>query len=161
LIEARGDAGHTGFDTLNRILREGMIRGSSRMIRGMTPVVSFTERLPHDLAHLIKWRTGLARWTFEPYGIAIGKEVLLKLGTSRVIYGEKEVYAAIPLDERYRFQSVNPASKDWSEEREWRLQGGLDLETVRPEDIVVLVRTVREAATIEDRFALTVIPVSS
>jgi len=160
LIEGRGDAGHSGFDALNRILRERLIRGSSRMIRGTTPVVSFTERFPHDIAHLIKWRTGLARWTFEPYGIAIRKEALLNLGATQVIYGEEKVYAALPVEERYRFQLVDPACKDWSEEREWRLQGSLGLEVIKLDDIIILVRTVREAAMIEDRFALTGIPVN-
>lgn len=129
------------------------------MIRGTTPAVSFTERLPHDMAHLMKWRTGLARWTLEPYGIAISKEALLKLGVGQVIYGGEEVYAALPLEERYRFQLVDPACKDWSEEREWRLPGSLVFGAITSDDIIVLVRTEREAATIEDRFALTAIPV--
>ncbi len=161
LIEGRADAGHSGFDTLNRILREGVIRGSNRMTRGMTRVVSFTECLPHDLAHLIKWRTGLARWTFEPYGIAIRSDVLMKLGASQVIYGEEELYKALPEEERHRFQMINPACGDWSEEREWRLKGNLDLETVKAKNMVVLVRTMQEATAIEDEFALAVIPLTA
>jgi len=158
LVEELDDAAHTGFDTLNRILREGMIRGSSRMIRGTTPVVSLTECLPHNLSHLIKWRTGLARWTFEPYGIALDGELLLKLGADRVIYGDDRVYESLPPEERYRFQLADPARNNWSEEREWLLKGNLDLREVRSEDIVILVRTVEEAATVQDRFGLTALP---
>ncbi|MFH1114501.1 MAG: hypothetical protein V1792_11320 [Pseudomonadota bacterium] len=157
LIAGHGDAAHTAFDTLIRILREGLIRGSSRMIRGTVPVVSFTECLPPDLFPLIKWRTGLARWSFEPYGIAVEKEVLLKLGARRVVYGDEKVYESLPPEERYRFQLLGSAGKDWSGEREWRLRGNLDIKNIEREDMVVVVRTMREAASVEERFALAVI----
>ncbi len=157
LVECHGDAAHTGFDTLNRILLEGFIRGSSRMIRGTTPVVSFTEHLPPDVLQLIEWRKGLARWSFEPYGIAVEKEVLLRLGVGQVIYGDERVYDSLPTDKRYLFQLVKSAGKEWSEEREWRLLGNLHLKDVGHEGIVVVVRTMQEATAIEDGFALNVI----
>lgn len=160
LIEGDHDAAHTALDTLNRILTERIIRGSNRMTRGARPVVSFTGHLPDRLNDLVKWRTGLARWTFERYGIAVRKETLVRLGAGQVIYGDEAFYEQMPIDERYLFQLTHRSGKDWSEEEEWRLPGSLDLADVDPRDIVVMVPTPEEAAVIERMFHLTVMILS-
>ncbi len=72
----RGEPGaaHRVLDTLLRIVREGRIRGGSRLIRGRDPMVSLTARAPQEMAELASWNRSLIRWSFEPYGIAIHRE---------------------------------------------------------------------------------------
>jgi hypothetical protein len=154
VIEKHCHAAHTAFDTLNRILEEKLIRGSSRMIRGKSRVVSFTECYPVELNHLIEWRTGLIRWNLEPYGIAIRKDTLLNLGVGRVVYGAEEDYAGLNMLERYRFQLNDRPGKDWTVEKEWRLLGDLHIEKIRREDLVVIVSTEQEATIIEKSHGL-------
>jgi hypothetical protein len=104
LIDHREDAAHTGFHTLLHILEEGRIRASHRLTRGAVPVVSFTECLPRELEGIMKWRRGLIRWSFEPYGIGVAKEALLHLGVSRVIYGDEDDFRNVPQDDKCLFQ---------------------------------------------------------
>lgn len=148
LVETTPDAAHTAFDTLRRILREQLIRGSHRLTRGSTPVVSFTDCMPEELAMLPRWRTGLVRTWFEPYGIAIRRERLLRLGVERVVYGDESVYGAMAPEKKHLFQFFKPSGKDWSAEREWRLKGNLRLDGFDSSDLIVIVRTEAEAAVL-------------
>ncbi len=145
LIDGHATCGHTGFDTLTRILDEGLIRGSARLIRGNVPVVSFTECLPGELEQLVKWRSGLIRWSFEPYGIAIDKATLIKLGAEAVIYGGEQLFRTLPKDKRYLFQILKDSGPDWSVEREWRLPKDLALESVPLDCVTVIVATLEQA----------------
>jgi hypothetical protein len=152
LLEERPDAAHTAFDTLCRILEEGRIRGSRHLVRGGAAVVSFTGRPAAELRSLLRWRPGLIRWTFEPYGVAVRKEALPDLGLAPVIYGPESVWRGLAEEDRYRYQSHRPPDLDWSIEEEWRLPGDLDLAALPREAVCVLVPSEREAAEIRDRF---------
>jgi hypothetical protein len=152
LLDGRPDARHTAFDALTRILEEQLVRGGDRLTRDRRPVVSFTECLPSEIAGLIKWRKALIRWSFEPYGLCIGKETLRRLGASPVIYGTNEIYQELPEDCRFRFQLRKTGRGDWSAEKEWRLPGDLALNRFRKEEILVIVQDLDEARTIRDRF---------
>jgi hypothetical protein len=153
LLDCRRDAGHTAFDTLMRILEERLIRGSSKLTRGRTPLVSFTECLPEELNSLIKWRPGLIRWSFEPYGLVIGKDFLTKLGIRQVVYGGERTFEEMAEEDRFRFQLQRPGGKDWTVEKEWRLEGHLRLDKIASEDITVVVPTLEEARQVADRTA--------
>lgn len=152
LLEGDANASHTAFDTLKRILTEGVIRGGRRLIRGGVPVVSFTERFPSELEKLVKWRSGLLRWAFEPYGIAIPRRVLERLGAEPVVYGDDRTYNAMPYDRRYLFQPAETARNSWVSEREWRLRGDLSLDAVRKKDITIVVPSVEEAREVRYEF---------
>jgi hypothetical protein len=152
LVAGWENSAHTAFDTLNRILAERLIRGSNALTRGPGRVVSFTECLPEELYRLIKWQRGLIRWSFEPYGVAVRKEVLVTLGAAQVIYGPEEVFDQLHEDETYRFQLIKPMGRDWSQEKEWRLPGDLNLDDVPREDTVVVVSCSHEAGIIQDQF---------
>jgi len=152
LIDGREEAVHSGFHTLRRILEEGVIRGSERLTRGKRAVVSLTECLPGELIRLIKWRKGLIRWSFEPYGIAVARDILLELGARPVIYGDETTFRNLPEDGKFLFQPHSSEGKDWSVEQEWRIQGDLDLKNLRFQDITVIVDTLDEAWPIQDQF---------
>lgn len=152
LLEERPDAAHTAFDTLCRILEEGRIRGSTLLTRGGAAVVSFTGRPAAELRSLLRWRPGLVRWTFEPYGVAVQKEALPDLGLAPVIYGPESVWRGLAEEDRYRYQAHRPPDLDWSIEEEWRLPGDLDLAALPREAVCVLVPSEEEAAEIRNRF---------
>jgi predicted Rossmann fold nucleotide-binding protein DprA/Smf involved in DNA uptake len=152
LVESAPDAAHTAFDTLRRILEERLIRGSHRLTRGTTPIVSFTDYMPEELSKLPRWRTGLVRTWFEPYGIGLRREPLLRLGVERVVYGDESVYGALSPERKHLFQLFIPSGKDWSAEREWRLKGNLHLDDFGRGDVLVMVQTVAEAAILMREF---------
>lgn len=152
LLEELPDAAHTAFDTLCRILAEGRVRGSTLLTRGGAAVVSFSGRSVAELRPLIRWRRGLIRWTFEPYGVAVRKKALLGLGLAPVIYGPESVWRESPEEDRYRYQLRRPQGLDWSVEEEWRLPGDLDLTALPRETVCVIVPSDEEAAEIRDRF---------
>jgi len=152
LIDRDEGSGHKAFDTLQRILEEKLIRASNRLTRGPRPVVSLTECLPGELSAIVRWRPGLIRWNFEPYGIGIRKDVLVGLGARPAIYGVEEALEKLPEDKKYLFQIRKSDGKEWTEEKEWRLPGDLLLASIRREDMVVFVLEPEEASVIENRF---------
>ncbi|MEW6349820.1 MAG: hypothetical protein AB1646_12210 [Thermodesulfobacteriota bacterium] len=156
LIRRDPDAAHTGFHTLLRILEDRLIRGSSRLVRGTQPVVSLTECLPWDLANLIQWRRGLARWSLELYGIGFDREFLTTLGADRVVYGDEAVFASLPDRRRHLFQLSSSGGYDWASEKEWRVVGDLALYQIPVDKMIVLVSNLDEARLVQARFGLPV-----
>jgi hypothetical protein len=140
-----------GLDTIHRILSGGCIHASGRLIRGKHPVVPFTERPPDELHDLIKWRAGLRRWTFEPYGIALRKSKLIELGVRPAIYGELTDYEAMPEGDRPFFQMQGKGKHDWREEKEWRIAGDVSLDAFEKEELVVIVPDGNDASTLIDK----------
>ncbi len=136
---------HSGFNTLCRILRDMTIMGSDKLIRGVIKTVSLTEIPPWQINRLIRWRSPLQRWTFEPYGIAIKKGRLNEEGCRRVIYGWDYQYRFLQEDDRPYFQAIERDGYDWRQEREWRCVGDLDLKKFEPRDVKVIVHTFEEA----------------
>jgi len=152
LIEGQKGACHTAFDTLVHILEERLIRASSRLTRGPWGVVSFSECLPAELETLIKWRKGLCRWSFEPYGIALTQESVADLGPRPAIYGSKEDFQHLPDDLKHLFQAQRGSSEDWTAEREWRVRGDLLLSGTIFQEMVVIVPTQDEAMAVALEF---------
>lgn len=152
LLDGDENAGHSAFDTLQRILDEGVIRASNRFTRGRIPVVSFTACLPGELMKLVEWRRGLIRWSFQPYAIAVKRESLIEAGAAPVIYGDETALGSLAHQQAYRFQIQKPGGKDWTTEKEWRIRGDARLERFPREDITIIVPTVEEAWEIREKY---------
>jgi hypothetical protein len=150
---------HTAFDTLLRILEERRIRGSNRLTRGPEQVVSFSAGGLDELGRMIKWRTGFARWTFEPYGIGFSRSVLMERGARPVVYGDESVWKRLPETQQYRYQVSRPGNREWEREKEWRLKGDLAFESVPDRDILVVTALDYEAEAIRRRFGLKAVSV--
>ncbi len=111
--------------TLRRILDERRIRGSSWRMPGGAKAVSFSALSPGGAIELMRWRARYVRMSFEPYGVAVERNVLEELGAREVNYTDERMceYTA---DERLFMQSSGEKGL-WTREREWRLPGDLDL----------------------------------
>jgi len=138
LDNAEPGASHSALDTLGRIAGELRIRGGSRLIRGDQPMVSLTECAPQELTGLIAWNRSLIRWTFEPYGVAIRKDALERMGARRVIYASEDEYKALSPKDRLFFQLHNPPRTDWSREKEWRVRGDIDLSAFAKNEVMLV-----------------------
>ncbi len=132
-------SGHSALDTLARILLEGIIKAGSRLIKGREEVVCWSSHPPKDLFILRKWNNALVRWTVEPYGIAIKRDLLRSMGARPVIYGRSNDHSRLPASERYRYQLAQGIHTSWRHEREWRLRGDLSLSALKPKDYFIFV----------------------
>ncbi|HBZ54837.1 MAG TPA: hypothetical protein DEO88_05485, partial [Syntrophobacteraceae bacterium] len=137
VLDGEPSCGHSALDTLVRILTEGRIRGSHRLVRGLRAVISWTSRPPQELSAIRHWNRALGRWTFEPYGLAVNRQCLRKLGAKPAVYGADALFERLPPQERFRFQVGNASRSLWRREREWRLLGDLQLDPRL--DVLILV----------------------
>lgn len=133
-----------GLETLIRIIRGEGIKASGRLIRGGYQIVPFTERPPHELPSLIRWRRGLRRWTFEPYGIAMRKSKLIEMGAKPVQYGEIQDFERMSESESPFFQLSEVGKQDWQVEKEWRIQGDVDFSLFQKGEVVFIVKEINE-----------------
>ncbi|MDR3557460.1 MAG: hypothetical protein P4L55_22105 [Syntrophobacteraceae bacterium] len=155
LLETPSLRGRSALDVLVRIAREGLLRAGCRMIRGGTPVVCWSSLPPHELFLIRKWRQGFARWTVEPYGVAVRRDVLRSLGAKPAVYGSEQVYSVLPDSEKYRFQvSSSGLSAAWRHEREWRIAEDLALGGIKPHQGFYFVQTTQEAEKLNGSAAL-------
>jgi hypothetical protein len=151
LLLHREASDHSAFAALRRIIDMQRLVATSRMIRGDTDVVCFTAVPLGDLPQLRSFRSHLARWDFEPYGICIRQEWLARRQCSPVRYGDDPLWESLAADDRPLFQVRTSRSRrngrtvDWSIEREWRHIGDVDLAELPSEAGLIFVPTREEA----------------
>lgn len=147
LLDGHPLSGHSALETLIRIIQDGLIRASSRMVRGRGAVICWSSHPPQELFVMRKWNRALARWTVEPYGVAVRRDILRSLGAKPAIYGSEQVYSRLVESERHRFQlSRSDPSASWRHEREWRLRGSLTFGKIKSDKGFVFVQTNDEKA---------------
>lgn len=122
-----GEEGESAYSILERILSDGYLRGSSHKIRGGHKCVCFTEAPISELAATFSLVRIAAneheRVLYEPYGIAVPKIWLYKLGGRPVIYQADEEFETLPADYRFRHVLYDPPrGVDFTWEREWRIE---------------------------------------
>ena len=128
----------SAFNTLLRIVKESKLRSSGRHHRKGIKAVAFSELKPTQAISLMKWRARYGEMTFEPYGIAIRKEAAKNIGIRQVIYGNNDLHEK--LDDEYKpyYQSIG-SKGFWVPEKEWRHIGDINLTTIEPDAIKVIV----------------------
>ena len=143
LILDRDGADHSSLAALCRIVNQQRLIASSLNIRGGHQVVSFTAVPLDELHELRTFRSHLARWDFEPFGICIKRDWLEELGARSVQYGDDQLWETLLPDDQPFFQVGQTSSKsgqqpiNWTAEREWRHVGDIDLRHV-PNDAALL-----------------------
>jgi hypothetical protein len=150
LLLDRSGADHSALAALWRIVRHRRLAAASDLIRGDRPVVSLTAVPLPEISRLRTFRSHLARWDFEPYGICIRRDWLQQRGARPVHYGDDALWASLPDDERPLFQKDRSVTSrgavvDWTVEREWRVVGDLALDQVPAESAFVFVAARDEA----------------
>jgi hypothetical protein len=146
----RRSAGVDAMDNLVAILRTGIIRGSSRMVRTKRAVVCLFDAPLSELNRLLVRNN---RRRYEPFGIAIDKRYAFAMGARPVIYmpwpeacqmlDEQELWRVVTID----FDQTPPL--DWTCERAWRVAEQLKLPG---QGAVALVATWRDVDDLYDRF---------
>lgn len=143
LIFQSGRREHGELGALARILATGRILATSRLTRAPDPVVCFSNVPLTEIYRHRKYRSHLGRWDFQPFGIAIERETMEKLGAKPVIYGEDSHWEGLPESDRpfFQIEQSRDGQIDWREEREWRVVGDLDLTRLPVESVHVFVNS--------------------
>jgi hypothetical protein len=146
----RASISATALDNLVAILKDGVIRGGSRMIRGARPAVCMFDVPIPELRTILDRRN---RRRYEPFGIAVDKRYAFTMGARPVIYlPPHEAEKILAPEESWRVVSLEidkDPPVDWSFEREWRIAGNLAVERPLP---VALVENWKDVDEIFDRF---------
>lgn len=140
----------SAIDNLEAILRAGVIRGATRLIRGKRPVVCLFDATISELGRLL---VRSSRRRYEPFGVALDKRYAFAMGARPVLYMPwREARLILAEEEWWRVAAIdlerNPPI-DWSFEREWRVAGDLPLPA---RAAVALVENWRDADELYDRF---------
>ena len=140
----------SAIDNLDAILRQGVIRGATRLIRGGRPVVCLFDASLGELGRLLV-RSNRRR--YEPFGVAMDKRYAFRMGARPVLYIPwREARHILAEEERWRVAEIdldrNPPI-DWSFEHEWRVAGDFPLPA---RAAVALVESWRDAEELFDRF---------
>ncbi len=150
-VHSRRDAS----EALRKMLATQCIIGSGRLMPGHTPMVSFTAKPPWEMADLFRWRTGLHRWTFRPYGLAVSRTVLAEMRARPVTYLAESAIRQLSDSERAFTQKHEPPGTDWSAEMEWRLPGDFRFDSVPRDCLRILVPRSSESTGYQDLFQIT------
>lgn len=130
--------------TLNRILSEKLIRGSSWKIAGGEKVVAMTESPPEEAIGLMRWRKRYVMFSFEPYGIAIRKDAATSIGAKPVEYIEEHT----PSGEKGIFTHAAGEKTDWRLEKEWRIRDSIDLSKLDKNDFFAIVPSIADLKSV-------------
>lgn len=142
--------------TLMRIVIEKRIRAGRALNRSGCDVVSFTEHPLHKIRTMRVFRSHLARWDFEPFGVGICRQAATaEMGFRPVIYGTDQDFARLSEEVQPFFQLSKTVTKRgrvvcWSDEREWRKTGDVNLRQLSPEDIVLFVESLPDALRLRE-----------
>lgn len=142
----------TAIELLQKIVKEGLIRGSNKLITGSYFVVAFTECSPLEILELIKASnrrnySGIAQphvpvqWNRSGYGVAIKRQTVTQGLALPVIHGDVSIYNSLPVDQKFRYVRWTPSGawSDWTFEREYRVNGDVNLNKFSPYDVAIVV----------------------
>lgn len=123
---------YSALGTLLKIVVQQKLVAGNQTIRGKYPSVSFTEVPLPSITNLRTFRPHRARWDFEPYGLAIRKDIAAQFGVQKVTYGDQSRWESMSERERPFFQKrfSDNGKIDWSTEQEWRSFGCIDLRQI-------------------------------
>ena len=150
LILGAASANRSALAALLRIIDTQRLLASGEDDR-MT--VSFTEVPLAEFRQRRVFRGHRSRYDFEPWGIAVRRSVIEQLGGRPVIYGDEHTRQSLNAEDAVFFQPATTASGniDWTQEREWRVCGHIDLSEMASEDIMIFVDTVAQQKAVQAR----------
>jgi len=169
LLSVPEGADSSPLATLLRIVSQRQLIGSGRTVRCRRPVVCFSDLPILNVIQSRAFRQHLGRWDAEPYGIIVDKQAAGELGAMPVVYvdtahkpKERLIHRdpvaggdPTPIDD-WRLQARG-TTVDWTQQREWRSPGSIDLRKLSPHQAIVFVANDSEI----ERFAASPWPVIS
>lgn len=151
LFESRPDSDHSPLGTLRRIVCQKRLIAAGKTIRGSHDVVSFTCCPLEQIPALHRFRPHRVRWDFEPYGLCLRRDWLLRNGARPVMYGDDSDWKLLPEGDRPYFQvALGESGLDWSIEQEWRHLGDLSLTELSPDDVLLFVPNFEAARSLAE-----------
>ncbi len=147
LILGTASRDRSALAALTRIVGQRRILATGEAIRSGTPAVSLTSVPLSELHSLRQFRSHRGRWDFEPYGIAIDRELLVNHGARPAIYGDEDVWRSLSTNDQPYFQRIGEKenSIDWRVEKEFRVLGDIDLDRIPTDKAIVFAPTQQEA----------------
>jgi len=134
----------TAMDSILHILEKLQIYGTKGCVRGGLSAVSFTSLPPSEAVKLMRWHSRKTRYTFEPYGLAVKRNIVETMGVRPVIYGNSTDFESLPEKDRPYFHSKG-AKGDWPAECEWRYIGDFDISMLPKDSYMTIVRSEKDA----------------
>lgn len=104
-------------ERIRNILTENRLKGA-----GDPPVVCFSEAPIQEFSKLFSLFKRYRKPRFAPYGILVKKHWLFSKGGRPVIYQPESEKRLLPKEIQYRHVTFDPTSKDFTWQREWRIQ---------------------------------------
>jgi len=135
LAASENEPPRSALTTLARITTEKLIRGSGRHMPLGREMVGFTTLSPSESLSLMRWRKRFVQVSFEPYGIAVRTDALLRGGARAIRYVSPEEAAKLEASERIFHQTVANDRADWAKEAELRWDGDLDLNRFESDEV--------------------------
>lgn len=131
----------TPVETLLKIISEQRLLATTARKRTDLRTISFTENPIALLLQMRAFQSHLARWDWEPYGLAIKKTTLERLGAKPVRYLAKKQIDSLDSDQQAYCQPLaeKQGDRDWTIEREWRLAHDLRLAHLPSDEAFVFV----------------------
>lgn len=142
-----GDSEAEVRERFESILRERVVRASSKFIMGGHKVVCLTECSPPEIRELLRvsqepadffdqwarWKQlghEKMNWARSTWGLALNRTALVAAGARPAIHGTPALYHALPNKDAFRFVRFEHGSKfaDWTFEREFRFPGDISLD---------------------------------
>jgi len=127
--------GQSAEDIFVKIVTEKLLLGSSLNIRGGHQCICFSETPISAIGQIIALNTG--EFHYGPFGFMFPKKQLFDLGARPVIYQPETDFKLLPAELQYRHVRFEIESKDWTWEREWRLNTN-QLE-LNPQNVTLIV----------------------
>jgi hypothetical protein len=134
-------------ESLARILTGQRLIATNHLRRGTLRTVCFSGRRLSELLAMRRFQSHLARWDWEPYGMAIRCDRLVSLGAQRVEYLSESSRKRLTADQSAFSQPLpeRDGDRDWRDEQEWRVLGDVRLHRLGCEHAFVFVPSIRDA----------------
>lgn len=143
--------GMSGLEILLDIVWDKKIRGSNRMIVDKRNVVAFTECSPLEIMALLEGENHPQpaerfRWSRSRHGVALNRSALCTAGALPAIHGDGKILNCLPENQRFRYQKFDRTStfSDWTFEREFRVEGNVNLADFKPCEVILIVANRQE-----------------
>ena len=147
LILGCATADRSAFAALMRMVTQGRMMATVS-VRNEPPTVSFTAVALADFRARRVFRAHRQRYDFEPWGLAIRKVTLQRLGGQPVQYIDSASQNIAVRAQLTQPRCDAKGNIDWSEEQEWRVPGDVAIGQLPAGDVVIFVDSEREAATL-------------